>query len=181
VRSAAPPEVNVDTQFILKRWNELLADPELLRRPERIEIDAFGHFLMSPQPDSFHRKQALRIATLLEQLLPDDGTYPEQSILTTQGIRVADVIWINPSRAQELLKSPTQPLSPAPDICAEILSPSNTTEEIAQNRALYFGAGAHEVWICNRSNQISFFGPHGPLKQSSLCPDFPPEIRLTRS
>ncbi len=179
MKPTAPPRANPQTEFILQRWNQLLADPELLRRPERIEIDEFGHFLMSPQPDSIHRKQAFRIAALLEQLLPGDGTFQEQSILTAEGIRVADVIWLHPSRAEELFKSPTQPLSPAADICVEILSPSNSKAEIDQKRTLYFEAGAREVWICDRSNQIYFFGPAGPLDQSALCPQFQPRINLS--
>jgi Uma2 family endonuclease len=35
-----------------------------------------------------------------------------------------------------LSRAPNQPLSPAPDICVEILSPSNTQAEIDQKRAL---------------------------------------------
>jgi hypothetical protein len=64
---AAPPPLraNAQAEFFLQRWNDFLADPELLRRPERIEIDAFGHFLMSPPPDALHRKQGFRITALL--------------------------------------------------------------------------------------------------------------------
>jgi Uma2 family endonuclease len=81
----------------------------------------------------------------LETLLPGDGAYPEQSILTPEGIRMADAIWINPSPLNELSGAPNQPLAPAPDICVEILSPSDTQAEIDQKRALYFAAGAREV------------------------------------
>jgi Putative restriction endonuclease len=86
---------------------------------------------------------------------------------------------MDPSRVQELLKFPTQPVSPAPDICVEILSSSNTKAEIDQKRTLYFLAGAREVWICDRSNQIYFFGPDGPLDQSALCPQFHSRISLS--
>ena len=93
---ASPPplKANARAEFFLQRWNDFLADPELLRCSERIEIDAFGHFLMSPPPDALHRKQGFRITALLEALLPGDGAYPEQSILTPEGIRIADAIWI---------------------------------------------------------------------------------------
>ena len=33
--------------------------------------------------------------------------------------------------------------------CIEIVSPSNSEAEIREKRALYFGVGATEVWICN--------------------------------
>jgi hypothetical protein len=52
-----PLRANAQAEFFLQRRNDFLADPELLRRPERIEIDAFNHFLMSPPPDALHRKQ----------------------------------------------------------------------------------------------------------------------------
>ena len=177
---ATPPPLraNAQAEFFLQRWNDFLADPELLRRPERIEIDAFGHFLMSPPPDALHRKQGFRITALLEAFLPGDGAYPEQSILTPEGIRIADAIWIKPSRLHELSGAPNQPLSPAPDICVEILSPSDTEAEIDQKRALYFAAGAREVWICDRDSQIRFFAPQGQVERSALCPKFPTRIEL---
>ena len=165
---------------VLRRWNDFLADPALLRRPERIEIDGFGHFVMSPHPDALHRKQGFRIASLLESLLPGDGAYPEQSILTSEGIRIADVIWINPGRLHELSEAADQPLSPAPDICVQILSCCNTQAEIDQRRALYFAAGAREVWICGRDNHIRFFAPEGEMERSALCPEFSPRIEISR-
>ncbi len=175
--SSPPLKANARAEFFLQRWNDFLADPELLRRRERIQIDAFGHFLMSPPPDALHRKQGFRITALLEALLPGDGAYPEQSILTPEGIRIADAIWIDLNRLHELSRAPNQPLSPAPDICVEILSPSNSQAEIDQKRALYFAAGAREVWICDRDSHIRFFAPEGEVEHSALCPKFPKRIQ----
>src|SRR5271165_5760745 len=157
---------------VLQRWNDFLADRELLRLPERIEIDACGRLIMSPHPDALRRKEGFRITSLLEALLPGDGAYPEQSILTSEGIRIADAIWINPGRLHELLEAPDQPLSPAPDICVEILS--NIRAEIDQKRALYFTAGAREVWICDQDGHVRFSAPEGEMECSVLCPEFPP-------
>jgi hypothetical protein len=42
-----------------------------------------------------------------------------------------------------------------------------------QKRALYFAAGAREVWICDRNNTSSFYSPDILLERSKLCPDFP--------
>jgi len=44
------------TAFNLKRWRELLADPELGRLPYRVETDRHGHILMSPPPAPAHAK-----------------------------------------------------------------------------------------------------------------------------
>jgi hypothetical protein len=40
----------IQSAFNLKRWQELLADPDLARLPHRIETDRHGHILMSPRP-----------------------------------------------------------------------------------------------------------------------------------
>ncbi len=34
-----------------KRWQEILSDPELSQRLERIETDAHGQIIMAPPPD----------------------------------------------------------------------------------------------------------------------------------
>ena len=37
----------------------------------------------------------------------------------------------------------------APDLAVEVMSPSNTTREMEEKVALYFGAGARAVWVFN--------------------------------
>ncbi|MCZ7641310.1 MAG: hypothetical protein M5U12_37800 [Verrucomicrobia bacterium] len=44
------PAQPVQTAFNLRRWEELLSDPELARIEGRIETDRHGHILMSPPP-----------------------------------------------------------------------------------------------------------------------------------
>jgi hypothetical protein len=44
----------------------------------------------------------------------------------------------------------------APEICVEVLSPSNSAAEINEKLALYFDAGATEVWICNLDGPCPF-------------------------
>ena len=68
-------------------------------------------------------------------------------------------------------------LTRAPEICIEVLSPSNSAAEIAEKRALYFDAGAAEVWICNRDGSFAFFsGPDHQIPRSVICPLFPERI-----
>jgi Uma2 family endonuclease len=65
----------------------------------------------------------------------------------------------------------------APEICVEILSPSNTASEIDEKRALYFDAGAIEVWICKLDGSFIFFvSPDNCQSGSVLCPYFPKGI-----
>jgi len=49
--------------------------------------------------------------------------------------------------------------------------------EIDEKRALYFDAGATEVWTCNLDGSMSFFsGVNHQVPFSSLCPAFPQAI-----
>jgi hypothetical protein len=68
----------------------------------------------------------------------------------------------------------------APELCVEVLSPSNTEAKLAEKAALYFDAGAREVWICASSGTMKFLarGAARPLKTSRLCPALPKRIEL---
>jgi Uma2 family endonuclease len=168
-------------ESLLDRWRYIISwHPELFEDvAERIETDAFGNILMSAPPDGAHQKREPRIATLLETLLPGDGTVPERAVLTDLGVKVPDVVCLSVHRAHEI--EGTQPLTPAPEICIEVRLPGNTIQELYEKRDAYFRAGAREVWICDLSNQIAFFNESGELNKSELCPDFPAVIELYRS
>jgi hypothetical protein len=63
------------------------------------------------------------------------------AISTPDGVKAIDVAWRAPERGQE---ADTETyLTRAPEICVEILSPSNTAGEIDEKIALYFEAGGH--------------------------------------
>jgi len=161
-----------------KRWLEICSDPAFADRPERFEIDAAGQIVMSPPPGFDHRQRARAIANLLDQLYPGEFATVEQAILTRDGqVRIADVVLLSQPQKCWLIANPTSPLDAAPPVCVEILSPSNSAAEIDQKRALYFNAGATEVWICNLDGSMLFFV--SPVRQESaslLCPAFPDRI-----
>ncbi len=50
------------TSFNLRRWAEILADPELAKLPHRIETDRHGHIIMSPPPAPNHGNRQSEIA-----------------------------------------------------------------------------------------------------------------------
>ncbi len=86
-----------------------------------------------------------------------------------------DVAWLAPGRL-EIDQDPLV-LTRAPEICVEIFSPSNSASEINEKCALYFDAGATEVWICSLDGSVSFFvSPHRQLPASCICPAFPDHI-----
>jgi Uma2 family endonuclease len=100
---------------------------------------------------------------------------PECPISTADGVKAADLAWLAGGRA-ELRERPLV-LTSGPEICIEVFSPSNTQREIDEKRALYFDAGATEVWICNLDGSMSFFvRPNHQVSNSSLCPPFPKAI-----
>ena len=67
----------------------------------------------------------------------------------------------------------TTPYAKAPEICVEILSPSNSEAEMKEKRALYFEAGAVEVWECDQDGVMTFYLESGVMEQSGIAPDFP--------
>lgn len=164
------------TAFNLRRWRDILADRDLVHLPHRIETDRHGHILMSPPPAPTHGVKQAKIARLLGQLLPNGVVITECPVSTSDGIKAVDVAWLTPERRQEVDLAIC--LVQAPEICVEILSPSNTPEEISEKIALYFESGAREVWICEQDGALRFdFSTAPEVRQSSeICPEFPPRI-----
>ena len=172
------PQHEAQTAFNLRRWAELLADPELAKIEGRIETDRHGHIIMSPPPARNHGSYQAAISSLLDRLMPRGRVLTECPISTADGVKAADVAWASPECMRDLDNRVCFPKSP--EICVEVLSPSNTDAEIEEKTRLYFDAGAKEVWVCSGSGVMSFFGPNvdQTLTTSKLCPDFPKRIKL---
>ena len=165
-----------------KRWQEVVNDPQLSQRLERIETDARGQVIMAPPPDFIHRSQAKQIQAHLDRLLGQARALTEQPIETDIGaVKIADVVWLTREQCQQLLQDPNLPLQPAPPICVEIISPSNTVQQMDEKRSAYFAIGAREVWICERGGRMRFFDPTGEISQSRLAPQFPKEISIDQA
>ncbi|MGA2661690.1 MAG: Uma2 family endonuclease [Verrucomicrobiota bacterium] len=172
------PSHQVQTAFNLRRWAELLADAELAKIEGRIETDRHGHIIMSPPPAPSHGSYQAGIAHLLRNLMARGRVLTECPISTADGVKAADVAWASPESMQRLGNHGCFPQ--APDICVEVLSPSNTDAEIGEKIDLYFNAGAREVWLCASSGAMKFLAhgaPH-PLESSQLYPPFPKQVEL---
>jgi Uma2 family endonuclease len=170
--------LEMQTAINIKRWSEILNDPELARLPHRIETDRHGHIVMTPPPAPFHGQKQSFIGFTLQRLLPRGTVITECPVSTSDGVKAIDVAWLDAPRHDEIKDAVC--LIRAPDICVEVLSPSNTAGEIREKAALYFEAGAREVWICDQSGTIHFYYHANSEihQQSAICPDFPAQLEL---
>jgi len=162
------------TAFNLAVWDKIVANPEFARMPYRFETDEHGQIIMSPPPAPNHGRRQIRIGSLLERLAPPGETISECAISTSKGVRAADVAWCSPDIWRE--SEGKSCLLRAPEICVEILSPSNTKGEIEEKKQLYFEAGAQEVWLCAEDGTMSYFSTGGAIPASVLFPAFPARI-----
>jgi Uma2 family endonuclease len=170
------PSQRAQTDFNLRRWTELIGDPELAKIEGRVETDRYGHVIMSPPPAANHGSYQFEIGRQLASLMPTGRVLTECPISTADGVRAADVAWASPECLKELGNRICFPRSP--EICVEVLSPGNTDAEIHEKMALYFDAGAKETWLCDTSGVIQFFVESQSVRASKLCPDFPVRIEL---
>src|SRR5258705_5153679 len=171
------PTQKAQRAFNLRRWAEVVKDPELAKYEWRIETDRHGYVIRSPPPAASHGHYQSKIAQLLWTLMRE-GVFTECPISTADGVRAADVAWALAERMRELGDQVCFPR--APEICVEVISPSNTEAEIEEKKALYFDAGVKEVWLCSASGAMSFFmhGAARAARASQVCPDFPKKVEL---
>jgi len=130
---------------------------------------------MSPPPFFDHVRYVARIIELSHGLLPAGKVLSETPVVTSDGVKATDAAWISAAYAEELEGQHPAALERAPEICIEVLSPSDTVEEMAEKSALYFDAGAREVWLCGLNGKITFYTPE-PTPKSAIYPEFPNEI-----
>ena len=171
------PEIKDCHAFNQARWIELCADPALAALDYRIETDRFGHILMSPPPSFEHSDRQGQILEKLGQLMGGQGrARPEVPVSTADGVKAVDAAWISEERLSSARHG--QLLTVAPEICIEVLSPSNTRDEIEQKKRLYFQAGAEEVWVCTLQGRMLFHRKEAPeiASGSQMCPGFPVDL-----
>ena len=91
-------------------------------------------------------------------------------MVTTAGVLVADVAWAS----NEFMRTRgfETPYTRAPELCIEVVSPSNSRKELREKVAAYLEAGAAEVWIVfPQSKRVEFHGPEGLLPRSQYAVD----------
>ncbi len=156
-------------------WQEVCEHPCLQDLPFKIELNEEGKVLMTPVK-IYHAALQGELEFLLRSRLRTGKTLPECAVQTRQGIRVADVVWASDAVFAQI-KHETA-CSVCPELCIEVVSASNTDEEMKEKRKLYFEQGAKEVWLCSEHGGLRFFTVRGEQPASSLVPDFPQRIVL---
>ncbi len=155
------------------RWSQVVADRTLANLPFKVETNREGVLLMTPPPSGDHSDRQSQILIRLNEEL-SGRTLAECPVSTIDGVRAADVGWYSSDRFAQVRGQIA--FEVAPEICVEVLSPSNTDFEMATKKQLYFEAGAVEVWYCRQNGEMEFYckeQPDTPEIQSRLCPDFP--------
>lgn len=155
-------------------WQDVINDKSLRDLPYKIELNRYGKIEMSPASNKHVMLQAA-LQRLIQSLLPDGDAIQECSVQTAAGVKVPDVAW--GSRRFFELHGDQTPFSAAPEICVEVVSPSNAKAEMADKIALYLASCAEEVWLVDLDGNITFFGAEGQRTQSRLA-EFPARVEL---
>ena len=151
------------------QWSEVLETPYLQNLPFKIELNKFGQILMSPASNR-HGSIQVEIGALFLRKLLKGRTFSECSIQTRDGVRVADVAWAS---ADFLARhGDVTPFPQAPELCVEIVSPSNTKAEIDYKVSLYFAQGAQEVWVVSLQKKVTIYVGGLPAAKSKFLPKF---------
>ncbi len=149
-------------------WVEVINNPLLKDLPFKIELNKFGKILMSPTSNQQRRIQGRMAASLINKL-PSGEVITECSIQTSEGVKVADVTWASNEFINTFAYE--TPYPKAPEICIEIVSPSNSKAEISEKVNLYLAKGAHEVWVVYEDSRILTFVHTGEIEQSIIALD----------
>jgi Uncharacterized protein conserved in cyanobacteria len=159
---ASPSVKNMPTQEeLFARWEEVLCDPVLRNLPYRLELNKWGYLEMTPPASPRHMDIASGLVTLLRDRLAGKA-FTECVILTLAGVRVADVVWCSPALVREHREAWNRwaaALPRAPELCIEVISPSNTYAELHERIQLYLEAGANEAWMLRPDGVLEVFGP----------------------
>ena len=143
----------------------MLTDPLVAAIPFKVELNEKGVIEVSPANTRHGMRQAY-VAGELQRLLPHGTTITECSVETEIGVRVPDVAWAS----TEFIRRHGLPdnFARAPELCVEVVSPSNSAIEMREKTAAYLAAGAREVWLVREDGSVEMFDASGPIAASSF-------------
>jgi len=160
-------EAPLSSEDLAARYRALCDNPCYANIPGKIELDVWGRMVMSPA-SSYH--SALQAAVVGKLAILGGRAFVELSVITSVGILVPDVAWAS----DEFMRTRgfETPYTRPPELCIEVVSPSNSRKELREKIAAYLEAGAAEVWIVfPESKRIEFHGAEGLLPRSQYAVD----------
>jgi Uma2 family endonuclease len=160
-------EAPLSSEELAARYRGLCADPRFENLPGKIELDAWGRILMSPA-SNYH---GIVQGRLCQRLVVLGGqALVEASVVTAAGLLVADVAWCSVDFIR--LHTSQTPFTQAPELCIEVVSPSNSIRELREKVDAYLAAGGIEAWIVYpQTKRFEFFGTQGALQHSRYAVD----------
>jgi Uma2 family endonuclease len=153
-----------------RRWQQLAHDPLVAAIPFKIELNEKGAIEVSP-PTVRHGVIQAFITRELARQRPEGTTITECPVETEIGVRLPDVVWASPTFMQRHGAEST--FRAGPDLCVEVLSPTNTRAEIGEKVAAYLAAGAREVWVVGDDGVPEIHTSGGRVTLSRLGFDLP--------
>ena len=155
------------------RWSQVIEDQALQNLPYKIELNEWGNVVLSPASNKHGLLQA-EISWFLRENKMNGKAITECSVNTPKGVKVADVAWGSDDFFnRNHIETPYQE---APELCVEIISPSNAAQEIEEKINLYLSKGAKEVWVCDEEGFIKFYTYRGEIENSQLFLNIPKKI-----
>jgi Uma2 family endonuclease len=153
-----------------RRWQQLAHDPLVAAIPFKVELNEKGALEVSP-PTLRHAFLQSFVARELARQRPDGTTFTECPVETDIGMRIPDVVWAS-AECVERHKGETE-FRVGPDLCVEVLSPTNTSAEMAEKVAAYLAAGAKEVWVVGEDGVPEIHTSAGRAATSTLGFELP--------
>ena len=148
-----------------ERWRQLATDPLVAAIPFKVELNEKGAIEVSP-PTTRHAFLQSFVSRELARQRPDGTTFTECPVETEIGMRIPDVVWASPEFMQ--LHGTESEFRAGPDLCVEVLSPTNTRAEIDEKIAAYLAAGAREVWVVGADGVPEIHTTDGQVAASAL-------------
>ena len=122
-----------------------------------------GELVKVCRPKPKHTKTQRRLRQLLEAVAGEAGIVEIEipfSALPEYELRVADVAFVSKERWEQM--APDVYLQGAPELVIEVLSPSNTVEEILDKEKLCLENGCREFWVLDaKRRQVKVSTPDG--------------------
>ena len=161
-------EAPLSSEELAVRYRALCEDPCYASVPGKLELDVWGRTLMTP-PSFYHGLVQGRLCRSLASSLGGESVV-EVPIATAMGLFAPDVAWA--SDRFTATHRGESPLMHAPELCIEVVSPSNSRQEMREKIEAYLATGAQEVWIVYpQSKRCEFYGRQGLLERSRFDVD----------